>query len=111
MRPTGSFLNQQGFEAEWAGKNHPDAITFAWDEDLPNPKPVSSVFGSGIMTWGVPYLFRTPPGWNLLARGPANWPKDAVAPLDGLVETDWAVATFTMNWKFTRAPARALQRR
>src|SRR5262249_57520101 len=24
------------------------------------------------------------------------------APLEGLIETDWAVATFTMNWKLTR---------
>jgi hypothetical protein len=30
-------------------------------------------------------------------------PKDGIGPLEGLVETDWSVATFTMNWKFTRA--------
>lgn len=35
-------------------------------------------------------------------RGPANRPKDAIAPLSGLVETDWVSATFTMNWQFTR---------
>jgi hypothetical protein len=46
-------------------------------------------------------MFRTPPGYNLLARGPANWPKDGAYALDGVVETDWAVATFTMNWKIT----------
>jgi hypothetical protein len=40
--------------------------------------------------------------FNLLARGPANWPKDGVCALEGLVETDWATAPFTMNWKFTR---------
>ena len=27
--------------------------------------------------------------------------KDGIHPLDGIIETDWAVATFTMNWKFT----------
>jgi hypothetical protein len=47
-------------------------------------------------------LFRTPPGYNLLVRGPANYPKDGVAPLEGTVETDWAEATFTVNWKITR---------
>jgi hypothetical protein len=46
-------------------------------------------------------MFRTPPGYNLLARGPSNWPKDGAYALDGIVETDWAVATFTMNWKIT----------
>jgi len=30
-------------------------------------------------------------------------PKDAISPLEGLVETDWAVAAVTMNWKFTRS--------
>jgi hypothetical protein len=47
-------------------------------------------------------LFRTPPGYDLLVRGPANHPKDAVSALEGIVETDWASSSFSMNWKFTR---------
>jgi len=66
------------------------------------PCPALSVFGSGIITFTLPYLFRTPPGYNLLAQGPPNWPKDGVSPLAGIVETDWSEATFTMNWKITR---------
>jgi hypothetical protein len=69
------------------------------------PFPVSSHFGHGIVTWTVPYLFRTPLGFNLLVRGPANWPKDGASPLEGCVETDWAVSSFTMNWKLTRPGA------
>jgi hypothetical protein len=61
-----------------------------------------SHFGNGILTWKLPLLFRTPPGYNLLVRGPANYPKDAVCPLEGIVETDWASATFSMSWKLTR---------
>src|SRR5581483_1718405 len=63
------------------------------------PHNAVSVFGSGILTWSLPYLFRTPPGYNLLVRGPANYPKDGASPLEGIVETDWTEATFTMNWK------------
>jgi len=63
---------------------------------------VKSSFGYGVLTWYLPYVFRTPPGYNLLVRGPLNYAKDGIAPLDGLVETDWAVATFSMNWRFTR---------
>jgi hypothetical protein len=59
-------------------------------------------FGHGVLTWPVPCLFRTDPGWNLLVRGPSNLFKDGIVPLDGLVETDWTPATFTMNWRFTR---------
>lgn len=66
------------------------------------PFAAASHFGSGILTFSIPYLFRTPPGFNLLARGPTNSPKDGISPLDGIVETDWVEATFTMNWKLTR---------
>jgi hypothetical protein len=66
------------------------------------PCPAVSHFGHGILTWSLPYLFRTSPGWNLLMRGPANWPKDGASPLEGLIETDWTAATATMNWKLTR---------
>jgi hypothetical protein len=30
-------------------------------------------------------------------------PKDAISPLEGLVETDWAVASASVNWMFTRS--------
>src|SRR5205807_2360435 len=36
------------------------------------------------------------------ARGASNLPKDGVYALEGVVETDWSVAAFTMNWKLTR---------
>jgi hypothetical protein len=61
-----------------------------------------SLFGSGIITFHVEGLFKTPPGWGLMVTGPANVCKDGVAPLSGLVETDWSPYTFTMNWKITR---------
>lgn len=66
------------------------------------PYSASSHFGSGILTFSLPYLFRTSPGFNLLVRGPTNNPKDGICPLDGIVESDWLEATFTMNWKLTR---------
>jgi hypothetical protein len=96
------LLNEHAFVAVWDGRSSADGVTIEFDEDLPAPHPVQSHFGWGVVTWAVPYLFRTPPGYNLLARGPSNWPKDGIAPLEGLVETDWSVATFTMNWKLTR---------
>jgi hypothetical protein len=75
--------------------------------DVPNPDSysdlrISSHFGSGIITFSIPYLFRTPRGINLWVKGPSNRFKDGVQPLEGVVETDWLSATFTMNWKLTR---------
>jgi hypothetical protein len=95
--------NPAAFTATWDGSDARDAIRVEYDDACPaNRMLASSHFGSGVLTFAVPYLFRTPPGFNLLVRGPANWPKDGICALDGLVETDWAVATFTMNWKITR---------
>jgi hypothetical protein len=63
---------------------------------------ISSHFGSAVLTFSIPYLFQTPKGINLWAKGPSNRPKDGIQPLEGIIETDWAHSTFTMNWMVTR---------
>jgi hypothetical protein len=95
------ILNNCDFEAVWSGKHGLSdvRITFKSVESSPF---IKSSFGYGVLTWYLPYLFRTEPGYNLLVRGPSNNAKDGIAPLEGLVETDWAVAMFTVNWRFTR---------
>ncbi len=95
------LLNDAEFEVRWNGRRALDAIEFRNKTD--KPFYVRSMFGHGIITWVIPYLIRTEPGYNLLVKGPANLWKDGMAPLEGLVETDWMAATFTMNWKITRA--------
>ena len=94
-------MNPIDFEVIWDGRNGLDAVRFQFDGGQASPL-ISSMFGYGIFTFTIPYLFRTPEGMNLLARGPANYFVDGAAPLDGIVETDWLPYTFTMNWKLTR---------
>src|SRR6476646_3307515 len=94
------ILNEQPFEAEWSGRNGLDSIRFV--NGVGRPFYVRSMFGGGILTWVVPYLFRTPPGWQLLIRGPVNSLKDGIGALEGVVETDWSTSNFTLNWRFTR---------
>ncbi len=96
-------LNPYKVAATWDGRAGLDAVRVEFFDAAATRSSASSHFGFGILTFGIPYLFRTPPGYNLLARGPANWPKDGIYPLDGIIETDWSEATFTMNWKFTRS--------
>ena len=93
--------NSHGFSAEWDGAEGTGAVRVTYDEEGVKPY-AESHFGSGILTFSVGYLFRTPPGWNLHVRGPANWPKDGICALDAIVETDWTYSTFTMNWQITR---------
>jgi hypothetical protein len=55
-----------------------------------------------VLTFHIEGIIRTPPGWNLWVSGPPNAAKDGIAPLAGVIETDWLPFTFTMNWRFTR---------
>ncbi len=94
------LLSPTGFSVRWNGKPDLDAIKFKWDEG-----PVDSVashFGSGVLTFTPGYLFRTTKDHNIWVKGTPNLFKDGIVPLEGIVETDWAPFTFTMNWKITR---------
>lgn len=95
------ILNPRTIEVEWDGGDGMEAIRVRALSGA-GRGAAHSHFGYGIVTWHIPFLFRTPPGYNLWVKGPANSPKDGVCALEGVVETDWAEATFTMNWQLTR---------
>lgn len=91
------------FTAVWSGEpnNHGVRVTFDTDSAHLAGTAISH-FGSGVLTFVLPWLFRTSPGYGLLLRGPTNDFKENAAPLDAVVETDWSPYTFTMNWKLLR---------
>jgi len=103
-----AIANQIGWEilspvsltARWTGKEGLDAIRIRFDDEPSDL--VGSHFGHGVLTFSLGYLFRTTKAHNLWVKGPTNLPKDGIAPLEGVIETDWAPFTFTMNWQFTR---------
>jgi hypothetical protein len=89
-----------GFKATWNGDAGLDAIEIK--AEAGSGAPAISHFGAGILTFHLSCLLRTEPGYDLMVQGPVNRPKDAIAPLQGIVEADWAPYTFTMNWLFTQ---------
>jgi hypothetical protein len=89
-----------GFTAIWTGGGGKDAVQVRPDPG--QAAPAMGHFGSGVLTFHVPCIFETDPGVDLFVTGPLNRPKDAISPLSGVIETDWAPYTFTMNWAFTR---------
>jgi hypothetical protein len=96
-------LSPASFTIYWSGGPNAQDVSFLAHEPFPYLEHfVSSHFTHGIVTFQVGYLFRTEPGWNLLATGPYNDPKDGIAPLTGVIETDWLPYPFTMNWQLTR---------
>jgi hypothetical protein len=95
------LLNTVAFVAQWDGGRELGAVSL-YANAADGPLLALSHFGHGVLTFQVNALFRTEPGYDLMVTGPLNQPKDGLAPLTGVVETDWAPFTFTMNWKFTR---------
>jgi Family of unknown function (DUF6065) len=100
------LLNPTPFIAEWDGGDAVESVVIEQPPDLPGPMFGYSHFGAGVLTFRVPGLFRTEPGYDLWVGGPANLPKDAIQPLTAIIETDWLPFTFSMNWRFTRPKAR-----
>jgi hypothetical protein len=92
------LLCPAGFEVEWDGGASQGALRVgAGAGGL-----AESHFGGGVLTFHTGWLFRTAPGWAMWVMGAPNHIKDGIAPLTGLVETDWLPFPFTMNWRMTR---------
>jgi hypothetical protein len=95
-------LTACAFDAIWDGGAGTEAVTIKPGAGSNLQRAPVSLFGQGVITFHVEAILRTPPGWNLWVGGSPNRHKDAIAPLTGIVETDWSPFTFTMNWRFTR---------
>lgn len=96
------ILSPATFEIAWNGRPEKEAIQIRALDNFPHiDHLVLSHFTMGVVTFHVGYMFRTPPGWDLLATAPMNRPKHGIAALSGIVETDWLPFPFTMNWKMT----------
>jgi Family of unknown function (DUF6065) len=97
------------FEVSWNGGASAKDLTVEALGAMPGNAPfehfATSNFSRGVVTMHTGYLFRTPPGWNLLAGGPFNTPKPGIAPLTGIMETDWLPYPFTMNWQMLQPGA------
>lgn len=93
------------FTVVWNGQwgRVPDLL-FDWGpwtpETLMASRQIGSHFGSGIITFRVPFLFRTSePGIGLRVSGAPNFYRFNCTALEGWVETWWLPFPFTMNWK------------
>lgn len=75
-------------------------LLFHWEERPAQQGMPRNNFGNNLCTWPLPWLFETPPGWDLLVVPPPNkYLPAGVTCLTGLVETDHAITTFTANWR------------
>jgi hypothetical protein len=97
--------NPVGFTAVWNGLPGIGSVKFLFDvEPELWSKWIHDQFGQGLVSWSVPFIFRTrPSGSRLLISGPVNSFKHCIQPLTAIIESDWMHMSFTMNWKITSA--------
>lgn len=96
------ILSPCGFEAEWNGGPLAEDVTIHLDNPDDQAKAPVALFGQASITFHIQALLRTEEGVDLWLGGPPNQAKDGIAPLNGIIETDWSPYSFTMNWRFTR---------
>jgi hypothetical protein len=108
------IANQMGWVVEcpitvtavWNGSNDPKDTVLSFDGDEAEKAKfapaISSHFGYGIVTFNIPWIFRTPDGVGLCVRGITNSWKDGAIALDAYVETDWLPYPFFMSWRVIR---------
>lgn len=89
------------FTAIWNGGLNKEDITIYMEDPLgEHRRSILSHFGSGVLTFQLPWVFQTnKPGLSLSVRGLPNYFKRNINPCEGIVEIDWLPFTFTMNWK------------
>lgn len=84
------------FSCTWGGDFLPESLKIEYkdtgdkDLDFENKKIidlhiVESHFGHGILTFNIPYIFRTPKKKALYIRGPTNWYKEYCQYLDAVL--------------------------
>jgi hypothetical protein len=97
------------FTAMWDGGGGPENVHInildgdGTTEEHPLPcQTVSSHFGMGTVTVQNRFVFRTPPGVNLMTINPPNVFIDGIHHMTGVVETDNLRRDFTFNLRLTR---------
>lgn len=90
-----------GFDAVWNGAKDAAGVELFFDESVPSHRRamVMTHFGGGVLTFSLPWLFRTDAGVSLWVGGVPNEPRAGAFALEGVVETDWSPYTFTMNYR------------
>jgi hypothetical protein len=98
------LINDVPCEMEWDGTPEPGGLKVWATEELTDTEKFmlpTSHFGSGVLTFHAEFMFVTEKRTSLITKGPANYPKHGIAPLEGVIETDWLPYPFTVNWKMT----------
>lgn len=92
-----------GFNVVWNGGDSRDDMQITiinGTQDINKYTPLAlSHFGFGVLTVSPPYIFKTPPGVNLMTINPPNYIIKNATVMTGVIECDQSRAPFTFNIK------------
>jgi hypothetical protein len=95
--------SEYDFGFMWNGNSDADSIIFYFNEEKESVNTkyplTASVFGEGIISIGLPFWLRTPPGVDLMTINPPNYTVPNLTTMTGIVETDNLRRDFTINLK------------
>lgn len=94
--------NPTSFNATYVNDDFESSVKIEFDNLNDQEKygfDISSHFGNGIITFTLPFIFKTPEPWCIWARGLPNYYKDNVCFLEGIIETFWTHMSSTYNIK------------
>lgn len=96
------IINNADITVYWDGGDQISNIKITAENRSPGDwKLESAHFTIGIITFSIPFIFKTQPGWGLYVGPCPNQPIDGLQGLEAIVETNWLPFTFTMNYKIT----------
>lgn len=98
--------NEIPFLFKWNGGDKAEDLEIKFHEWTPPSMyfpQISSHFGYGIITLGMPIVFRTPPGINLMTINPPNYIVPNLSVMTGVVESDNLRRDFTINLRVMKS--------
>lgn len=92
------LMNTMDVTMTWNGGSAASDIDIVTRTGEPHPLVTAHERGEGVIVWHTGYVFLTEPGWDLVARAPANWPKRGASGLDTRYDSgvDPALTTTTL---------------
>jgi Family of unknown function (DUF6065) len=95
------LLNNQAIEVMWNGGRNQSDLRILAHNSTTGVNALSHL-GFGILTWKLPFLFHIPSELDLRVRGPVNWHKDGVLPLEAIIEAQSRATEIFMSWRITK---------
>jgi len=96
------LLINEGFTITWNGGPNNSDTKVVWDDSHVQHRNIYINGGNGFFSILSNVILRTPIGVNTYITGPLNHFSAGIQPMTAIVETDWNIVRFAMNFKLMK---------